>query len=97
MMCEVIRFWNAPRGKTVTNAIPLAGSGWHNGLLVKRGRTMLHLILMDSAGLRVSKVPLVEERNMEKTDYSVAKAKKRFRVAFKIFGGTREARRHLKG
>jgi len=97
MMCEVVRFWNAPRGKTVTNAAPLAGSGWSHGLLVKRGRTMLHLILMDSSGLTVAKLPLAEERNMEKTDYSVTKAKKRFRAAFKIFGGTREARRHLKG
>lgn len=96
-MCEVVKFWNAPRGRKVANAVPLAGSGWSNGLLVKRGRTMLHLILMDSSGLKVAKVPLVEERNMEKTDYPVAKAKKRFRAAFKIFGGTREARRYLKG
>ncbi len=96
-MCEVIRYWNAPSGKSVWNAIPLSGSGWYYGLLVKRGRTMLHVILMDSGGLRVSKVPLVDERNMEQTNYSVAKAKRKFRAAFKIFGGTREARRHLKG
>ncbi len=103
-MCEVVRFWNAPRarggklkGSALANAVAHVGSGWHYGLLVKRGRKTLHLILLDTAGIKVAKLPLNEERNMEPTDYSVAKAKKRFRAMFKVAGGTKEARRHLRG
>lgn len=105
-MCEVVRFYNAPRlghakqlGKKghLVNAVADVGPGDRIGLIVKRGRSLIHIILMDSAGIKVYKIPNSEERYIRQLDYPVARAKKRFRAAFKTFGGTREARRLLKG
>ena len=105
-MCEVVKFYNAPRlgdarqlGKKghLVNAVAEVGSGDRIGLVVKRGSRLIHLILMDSGGIKVHKVPLSEDRYITKFDYPVDRAKKRFRAAFKTFGGTKEARRYLRG
>lgn len=66
-------------------------------LLVKRGRTLIHLIPMSSAGIKVVKVPMVEERRFSDLTTPVSKAKKIFRCAAKNFGVTRSARQYLKG
>ena len=91
MMCEVVKYYVDETSPKV-----LATSGGHIALLVKRGNKLLHMILMDSGGIGVGKVPKREERKMEPINYSLAKAKKSFRAAWKKFGGTKEARRHLR-
>jgi len=104
--CEVVQFYNAPRlgdarqlGKKghLLNAVSDVGTGARIALVVKRGRTWIHIILMDSAGIRVRKLRVSEERYMTALDYPVARAKKQFRAAHKRFGGSREARKFLKG
>lgn len=66
-------------------------------LLVKRGRTLIHLIPMDSAGIRLVKVPMTEERYFTDLDTTISKAKKIFRGSAKKFGVTKTARAYLRG
>ena len=59
--------------------------GVFTAILVKTGRRFSQVILMDSAGIRIRKVPKAEERYMTEIGYSIAKAKRKFRDAAKRF------------
>lgn len=70
--------------------------GTFPALHIKDGRKLMHLILMDSHGIRVTKVPLSEARYMTVLDYRVSRAKRLLRAAGKKFGITKEARAALR-
>lgn len=65
-------------------------------LVVNEGRKWMHVILMDSAGIRVSRVKLTEAKWMEPIDYPVKKAARKFLAAGRAFGITGSARKALK-
>ncbi len=60
--------------------------------IVEAGRKWIRVILMDSGGISVKKVPKTEERFMSPLDYSLNKAKVKFRDSGRRFGITRAAK-----
>lgn len=62
------------------------------------GRKFLPVILMDSAGIKVTKLPKSEWRYVHDLDlYPIGRALQKFRLAGRKFGSTREARKMLRG
>lgn len=60
--------------------------GVFTGLLVAEGRKFLKVVLMDSAGIKLRKVPLAEQRYMKDLpDYPVQRAQEKFRDAARKF------------
>lgn len=75
------------------------GEGTRHGLLVKEGRTKLHLMLMDNP-IKITKVSISEARYMEDMDYPVAKCRRKLKKAAITYHGSirnlsREAREVL--
>jgi len=60
--------------------------GIYTALHVKTGRRYAQVVVMDSSGIRIRRVPKDEERFMrELPDYPIEKAKEHFRNAVKKF------------
>lgn len=55
--------------------------GVTNAILVATGRKYSQVIMMDSTGIRIRRVPKTEEKYMVPTDYPLEEAKRRFRDA----------------
>ena len=70
-------------------------TGRRMALHVTTGRRWSQVIIMDDSGIRVKRVPLVEERFMKDSDYPLKKAVKHFRHAGKAFGITKAAKRAM--
>lgn len=66
-------------------------------LLVSEGRKWLKVIIMDSAGIKISRKPLPEKHYMDEMTNSVRKVKKQFRMAGRAFGITKSAKQALRG
>ena len=71
-------------------------NGQCTGLLI-RGRKYHKLIVMNSTGIRIRRLPLAEEKYMTILDSSEKKAAKQFRAAGRRFGITLAAKRALRG
>lgn len=82
-MTEVVRYWSEVGGYVVA-------------LKVKEGPKFITVIPMDSAGIRLVKIP-VKEAAITPIEYSLKKAKKIFRAAAKKFGVTTGAKPYLRG
>lgn len=60
--------------------------GTYTALHVKTGRRYAQVVIMDSSGIRIRRVPKAEERFMtDLPDYSLEKAKEHFRNAVEKF------------
>jgi len=66
-------------------------------LLVKRGKKYIHIIPMDSKGIKIKKVPNDEARYFHELPTEPKTARKIFRRAAKRFGVTKSAKQYLKG
>ena len=72
-------------------------AGTYTVLLVKTGRKFLHVIFMDSAGIKLTKVKVKEHDYMWELDtYPLKAAIKRFKIAGRNFGITHSAKQALK-
>jgi len=54
-------------------------------ILVKTGRRYTQIIMMNSAGMRIQRVPKSEARFMTEIDYPLNKAKKKYLAAARRF------------
>ena len=75
--------------------------GVYVALLVLRGTKYLHLIPMDSGGIKIIKVPLTEERYMKlltkgANTYPLKRARKLFKRAGEVFGISEDAKKALR-
>lgn len=61
------------------------------------GHKYISVIPMDSAGIRVVRVPVKDKDRISEVQYSLAKAKQKFRVAGQKFGITKQAKQLLRG
>lgn len=59
--------------------------GTFTALRVSTGRKYTQLIMMDSSGIRIKRVPNSDEKYMKVIDYPIEKAKAHFRDATKRF------------
>lgn len=77
-------------------------NGYVAALKVVVGRKMIQLIPMDSAGIKIVKVPLEQERYMKPMElkgkpYPINRAKKLLRASGRRFGITKSAKLALRG
>ena len=70
--------------------------GVFTGLQILEGHKFIHLILMDSAGIRIRKVPVAEGRFIKVLDYPLQRAALVFRKAGGNFGITDGAKQALR-
>lgn len=75
--------------------------GWAAGVIVARGRSFLHCIFVDAAGLTLTKLPVYAERNMvpleyKGTPYPPRRAAKHLRAMGRKFGITKSAKLALR-
>src|SRR3990172_7689610 len=86
---------NSETGETSMNLIQVYDDGWRHALVAKEGSKWLHIIVLNSSGLRVEKLPLDEEEEvMELGDASRGQIQ-RFLDFGERCGMTETARRAL--
>ncbi len=66
--------------------------GWRIGIAADPGRKFTSVVVMDSAGLSVTKLPNTDRAALQPVDYPLTKAVKKFRAAGRTFGMTQGAK-----
>ena len=71
-------------------------AGTYTVLLAKVGRKFIHVIFMDSGGIKLQRMKIGELSYMTDTDYPLKRAVRKFRSAGRRFGITKSATTVLK-